>query len=262
MVKVSGFTFVHNAIDGGYPIIEAIRAVQPYVNEVLVVDCQSTDKTREILDKAAAIPVYDAAKNKIVPLRIISGQWGQKAGETLKEAHAKYVECEGDIIVHFEADEVYEDGLIRSIVSHVRAGHTDIAVYRLQVEQNFQRCRWYPEPVHRVFPKFDGIVKEGHTTNKHSRAFLMTEKNGYLWDITNCFRDNWFNRVEQQAALRQTEPQYIMVPLHCLHKVELSEGEARQWVYSGKHWTYTRSPFDIPEILKPLVGMTRYEPRL
>lgn len=262
---ISGFTFVHNAINGGYPIIEAIRAVQPYVDEVVVVDCQSTDNTRQVLEEAAKKPVYDVYRNKAIPLRIIDGYWGNQAGETLRQAHSMYIECEGDVIVQFEGDEVYDDRLIRSIVSHIKAGHDSITVFRLQLEQNFQRCRWYPEPVHRVFGRFSGARKEDysdHTTNQHEEAFSFSPDAGYLWDITNCFRDNWFNRVEQQARLRDTEPQYIMTPLHCLHKVVLTEGEAREWVYRGKHWTYTSTPFNIPEILKPLVGMTKYEPRV
>ncbi len=265
MKTISGFTYGHNLISSGYPIVEAIRAVQPYVNEVLVVDMQSTDNTREVLDKLsetclgtgkflAGIEGCDCAA-----INIVDGLWGNQAGETLRQAHNNYVKCTGDIIIHFEADEVYEDRLIRSVVSHIKAGHTDLAVHRLQIEQNFQRCRWYPEPVHRVFPRLSNTRKEGHTTDQHTKAFTLEPKNGYLWDITNCFRDNWMNRVKKQAELRNTKPQYIMTPLHALHKAELTEAEAQKWLMSGKHWTWTNTPFAIPEILRDLVGMTKYE---
>jgi glycosyltransferase involved in cell wall biosynthesis len=263
MIKISGFTFIHNALDGGYPIVEAIQTVQPYVDEVVVVDCASTDGTRELLEKMITIPIYDLPhRNKATLLRIIDGEWGNQAGETLRQAHDKYIECEGDVIVHFEADEIYDGSLIKSIISHVRAGHTDLSVCRLQLEQNFQRCRWYPEPVHRVFPRLNNAKKKGHTTDQHEKAFLLTEKNGYLWDITNCFRDNWMNRVQQQAELRNEGPNYLMVGHHCTWDVRLSENDARRWVYNGKHWTWTHTPFNIPDILKPLVGMVKYEPKL
>jgi glycosyltransferase involved in cell wall biosynthesis len=264
MIKTSGFTFIHNALDGGYPIAEAIHAIQTYVDEVVVVDCASTDGTGELLERLADTPIYDIfGRNKTIPLRIIGGKWGSQAGETLRQAHSKYIECDGDVIVHFEADEVYSDRLIRSVVSYIKAGRPDdchLSVMRLQLEQNFQRCRWYPEPVHRIFPRLSGARKEGHTTDQHERSFLLTEKSGYLWDITNCFRDNWFNRVEAQAKLRGEQPNYLMVGHHCNWQVNLSENDARQRVYSSKHWTWTRTPFNIPEILIPLVGQVKYEP--
>lgn len=243
---ISAFSFVHNALESGYPIAEAIRAVESYVDEIVIVDMQSTDGTRDLLKRFG--------------VRILDGEWGNEAGETLRQAHSMYIECKGDVIVHFEADEVYDDTLIRHMIPHARlSDDCHLAVYRLQLEQNFQRCRWYPEPVHRVWPRFSNARKVGHTTDQHDRAFLMTEKNGYLWDITNCFRDNWLNRVRKQAELRGTAPQYLMVPIHALHKAELTEAEAIQWL-NAKHWTATNTPFNIPTVLKPLVGMTKYEP--
>lgn len=264
-MKISGFTFVHNALAGGYPIVEAIRAVQPYVDEMVVVDCVSTDGTWELLQRMVNIPIYDVYRNQAIPMRVISGRWGSEAGETLRQAHAQYIECEGDVIVHFEADEVYDFTLIRAAISYIRvslAHNCHLSVMRLQLEQNFQRCRWYPEPVHRIFPRLSGVRKEGHTTDQHDRAFLLTEKNGYLWDCTNCFRDNWFNRIEQQAELRGSQPQYILTPIHTLHKSEFDEQSARQIVGGGKEWTMTNTPFAIPQILRPLVGMVKYEPKL
>lgn len=253
MTSISGFTFVHNAIAGGYPIVEAIRAVQHYVDEVIVVDMQSTDGTREWLK--------EYGKKYEGKVRIIDGYWGNSAGETLREAHSQYIQCSEDVIIHFEADEVYDDNLIRTIVNFIKQGIMDISVYRLQLEQNFQRCRWYPERVHRVFGKHSNTRKEGHTTNRHDLATVISPENGFLWDITNCFRDNWLKRIEQQAELRDAEPQYIMSGLHTLHVSEVLEDHARRKL-NESHWIWTRTPFDIPKILKPLVGQVKYEPKI
>jgi len=249
MKTISGFTFIHNAIESGYPIIEAIQSVQSYVDEVVVVDMQSTDGTRELLNE--------------LDIRIIAGLWGNQAGETLRQAHNLYRECSGDVIIHFEGDEVYSPELMENIIHLVKQDVHDIAVYRLQLEQNFQRCRWYPEPVHRVFPRMSHTRKEGHTTNRHSQATVLGPENGYLWDIINCFRDNWFNRVQKQAELRGTKsPQHLMTPIHCTLPAEISEHDAQRWLYGGRHWKWTATPFAIPEILKPLIGMVKYEPRI
>jgi hypothetical protein len=103
--SISGFTFIHNALESGYPIIEAIRAVQPYVDEVVVVDMESADGTRELLEKIGNDFVNPYGE-QYAPIIIIDGRWGNKAGETLREAHSKYIECSGDVIVHFEADAI------------------------------------------------------------------------------------------------------------------------------------------------------------
>ena len=264
-ITVSGFTFIHNAIESGYPIIEAIRAVQPYVDEIVIVDCISTDGTGKLLEqlKSQSLMVQKSDNKYFeTPIRIIPGLWGNQAGETLRQAHAKYIECTGDVIIHFEGDEVYSPELIENIIHLIGQGVHDISVHRLQLEQNFQRCRWYPEPVHRVFPRLSHTRKEGHTTGRHELATVLPPESGLLWDITNCFRDNWLNRVNKQAELRAAEPQYLMVPLHAIHKAELNEIEAQRWIYAGRHWEWKSTPFDIPEILRPLVGMVKYEPKI
>jgi len=265
-MKISGFTFVHNAIESGYPVFEAIAAVRSYVDEIVVVDMQSTDETREILNIRKSLPNFDVFHETkwYTPIHIIDGKWGNQAGETLKQAHSLYKECSGDIILHFEADEVYSNSLLENIAKLIRSNKVyNIEVPRLQIEQNFQRCRWYPEYVHRVWPKDDDIIKNGHTTNRAIDPyanFTTPPEFGFLWDITNCFRDNWVNRVRKQAELWHGKENYFGVPLHTLQDGQLIGGEKITEFLNEPHWAWKTTPFDIPDVLEPLVGMVKYEP--
>ncbi len=243
-MKINGFSFVHNAIDSGYPIIEAIEAVGYWADDIYVVDMESTDTTRQVLSKMG--------------VNIIDGKWGNMAGETLAEAHKLHVHCSSDVIIHFEADEVYSDKLLSEISYRIDVGQYDFAVWRLQLEQNFQRCRWYREPCHRVFRK-GTVMKDGHTTDLHKTQDIpaIQGQYGYLWDITNCFRDNWLTRIKKQAELRREEPNYLHVPLHANGQTMLSDSDIKYFL-DQPHWEYKSTPFDIPIGLKSLVGVTKY----
>jgi hypothetical protein len=48
-MKVSGFTFIRNAIKYDYPVVEAIRSILPICDEVIVAVGNSEDNTRELI---------------------------------------------------------------------------------------------------------------------------------------------------------------------------------------------------------------------
>lgn len=246
MVKLSGFTFIHNAIANGLPIFEAIKAVQPFVDEMVVVDMGSTDGTRELLHKTGAtIHAMPWIANRAYFNEIF-----------LK--HSEY--CSGDVIIFFEADEVYDDKLLREIILHVELlDIKDIAVHRLQLEQNFQRCRWYPTTVHRVFPRGGGSYVQ-HPVKHPSNIFTIMMEYGLLWDVSNCFRDNIQARREDARQI-WGQARRLYVREHFTQPVEVNEKEEAQ-ILQEPHWEWTITPFNIPDVLKPLVGKTKYEPTI
>jgi glycosyltransferase involved in cell wall biosynthesis len=253
-MKVAGFSFVHNALEGGYPIVEAVRAVQKYM-PVYVVDMASTDGTREVLEKLG------------VGVVILDGEWvegGNGQVDCLNKAYAMNVYCDADVIVHFEADEVYSDTLIGIINYHLTSGKVEnLKVMRVQVSQNFQRIRWYPWPVHRVFPR-GSTVKQGHTSNRDlAGEDILTLSQGYglLWDVTFNFRDNVLARCRNNAFLYGTDISYKFVPDHFAKPFEYTYEQV--WdLLKEEHWEYQTTFIDIPEILKPLVGETKYKARI
>ena len=48
-MKVSGFTFVKNAVKYGYPVVESITSLLPIVDEMIVCLGDSEDETNELI---------------------------------------------------------------------------------------------------------------------------------------------------------------------------------------------------------------------
>lgn len=242
-MKISGFTFGHNLITGGFPFVEAISAVKPYVDELIAVDIESTDGTKDVLLKLCD--------------KVLTSPWGGR--DTTPNAFLKHVECSGEVIIFFEADEVYDDSLLKAVKWMIGAGHTNLGVYRLQLEQNFQKCRQYPLPVHRIFTKGAGTYHV-HPTIYPENARIPLEvippEFGYLWDCSNVFRDNWQQRKATQSEI-WGEPRHLMVAEHFTEAVEISQEEEIERL-KAPCWEWVSTPFNVPTILKPLIGKTKY----
>ncbi|MEL6721069.1 MAG: glycosyltransferase family 2 protein, partial [Bacteroidota bacterium] len=48
-MKVTGFSFIRNAIKFDYPIVEAVRSILPLCDEVVIAVGQSEDETLELV---------------------------------------------------------------------------------------------------------------------------------------------------------------------------------------------------------------------
>jgi len=243
-MKISGFTFLHNGMESGYPFVESIGAVRPYVDEVIAVDIESTDGTYAILDKLCD--------------RVLTSTWDGR--DTTPRAFMKHTECKGDIIIFFEADEVYDDNLLSEALWAIERGYWHVGVWRLQVECNFQKVRQYPIPVHRIFPKGEGSYAVHPTNLPDFPVYILSPDAGYLWDCSQCFRDNYWQRKQNQSEI-WGEPRSLMVAEHFTEPVEITVVEEENRLQQAC-WQWTSTPLNLPAILLPLVGVTKYDPKL
>lgn len=107
-MKVSGFTFLRNAVTNGYPFIESIRSLLPIVDEYIVAVGAGSDDTRKKIE--------DLDDPKI---RIIDTQWN----ETMRDRGFVYGQqkmiaqynCTGDWAFYLEGDEVLHEAELQSI---------------------------------------------------------------------------------------------------------------------------------------------------
>lgn len=111
-MKVSGFTFIKNAIQYDYPIEEAIRSILPLCDEVIVAVGNCTDGTREL--------VSSIAPDKI---KIIDTIWDDSlreggkvlAAETDKALQA--ISSDSDWAFYIQGDEVMHEQYIPTVRS-------------------------------------------------------------------------------------------------------------------------------------------------
>ena len=109
-MKVSGFTFVRNAIRFDYPVVESIRSILPLVDEMIVAVGNSDDGTRELITSV------DSPK-----IRIIDTVWDDTlreggrvlAVETNKAFDA--VSADSDWAIYLQADEVIHESFLPAI---------------------------------------------------------------------------------------------------------------------------------------------------
>jgi glycosyltransferase involved in cell wall biosynthesis len=109
-MKISGFTFIRNAIQYDYPIQEAISSILPLCDEVVVAVGQSTDATLELIKN------IDSAKIKIVPtIWDDSLREGGRvlAAETNKAFQA--VAADSDWAFYIQGDEVVHEKYLDNI---------------------------------------------------------------------------------------------------------------------------------------------------
>lgn len=103
-MKVSGFTFIRNALTYDYPIVEAIQSILPLCDEVVVAVGNSTDQTLEL--------IQGIGSNKI---RIIETVWDDSlreggrvlAVETDKALAA--ISADSDWAIYIQGDEAIHE---------------------------------------------------------------------------------------------------------------------------------------------------------
>ena len=101
-MKISGFTYVRNGFDFGYPFKAAIQSLLPIVDEMIVIVGDSTDGTRE------AVESINSDK-----IKIIDTVWDMEMRRNGKifaqQANLGLDNISGNWVIHIQADEVLHE---------------------------------------------------------------------------------------------------------------------------------------------------------
>lgn len=123
-MKVSGFTFLRNAVVNGYPFEESIRSILPIVDEFICVVGESQDDTR------ARVVAIDDPK-----IRVIDSRWNESMQDRgfvygQQKMMAQY-NCSGDWAFYLEGDEVLHEAEIDRIRETMQDNLSDTEVEAL-----------------------------------------------------------------------------------------------------------------------------------
>jgi glycosyltransferase involved in cell wall biosynthesis len=162
-MRVSGFSLARNAVEYGYPIVEAITSVLPLCDEFIVNIGNSTDGTLELV-RSINSPC----------LRILEREWDlslRQGGQLISvETNHAFAACSGDWCFYLQADEVIHEKYLPVVRSAMEAHLGDASVEALQFRYKhfygsydyFQdnNRRWYTKEC-RVIRRDDNIVSWG-----------------------------------------------------------------------------------------------------
>jgi hypothetical protein len=115
-MKVSGFTFIKNAIQFDYPVVEAIRSILPLCDEMIVAVGDSEDGTRELINAISSEKI-----------RIVDTVWDpglRAAGAVLADETNKAFRAitqdadwcfyiQGDEVLHEQYHDVIRESMLR-----------------------------------------------------------------------------------------------------------------------------------------------------
>jgi hypothetical protein len=126
-MKISGFTFIRNGNDLGYPFVPSIRSLLPLCDEVIVNVPRSTD------DTLAAVRAIGDPR-----IRVIETEWEEspRAGGQALSHHTNLAlrECAGDWCVYIQGDEVLHEAFIPAMRAAMQSALPDSQVQGLLVD--------------------------------------------------------------------------------------------------------------------------------
>lgn len=117
-MTISGFTYIKNGFEYGYPFLESIQSILPICDEMIVAVGESSDGTREAIEKLAPEKI-----------KIIDTIWNMEARKNGKvfaqQANIALDNTKGDWAFHIQADEVIHEKDLSKIVHSIKANEDD-----------------------------------------------------------------------------------------------------------------------------------------
>jgi glycosyltransferase involved in cell wall biosynthesis len=184
-MKISGFSFVRNAILYDYPVRESITSLLPVCDEVIVAVGNSDDDTRMVVAEAGGMKT-----------QIIDTVWDdtlRSGGKVLAQQTDIALEgCTGDWCIYLQADEVLHENdyqMIRDAIARANAdSRIDALLFRY----------------HHFYGSYDYVGTGRQWYRREVRAIRNTG-NVISWGDAQGFRNRRADGTHELLRARQTE---------------------------------------------------------
>lgn len=265
--NISAATFIRNTIEGAFCLFESMASFLPFVEDMTILDCGSTDGTLQLLKEiAAANP-----KVRIIQTgfsRIDAGAFADIANDCIRA-------WKNDSGIFWQADEIWHQDLLKLLDQKLEEGQRDMIFWRYQLKENFQVMRWPPHPIHRVGTKGRfNFVNDGMNSDRYFEPPMCSN-----WDMGWFIR--WGAEYEGRYPELPTEEMVMdvsavggffdnIVSKRTLHapmwheQPNVDGTPVNRWIMEQRgnpNWSKQATPFNIPQIMRYHLGRTRYQVR-
>ncbi|MGF2414197.1 MAG: glycosyltransferase family 2 protein [Ferruginibacter sp.] len=177
-MKVSGFTFVKNAIKYGYPVVESIRSILPMVDEMIVCLGDSEDDTNNL--------IASIGSDKI---KVIHSVWDdslREGGKVLAVETNKAIAAtaaDSDWLFYIQADEVVHEQYQTTIVDAMKKYVADKRVEGLLFNyHHFYGSYKYIGDGRSWYSKEIRIIRNDPQDAGHKKIKSHKDAQGFRWD--------------------------------------------------------------------------------
>ncbi len=209
-MKVSGFTFVRNAVKYDYPVVESIRSILPIVDEFIVNVGRCDDGTLKLISSLG-----DSK------LRIVESVWD----ETLRKDGLIYAQqtnialahCTGDWAFYIQADEVVHEDDFPVIQEAMRKHLDNPAVkgllfrYLHFIADYWSTNPWFYHKAVRIIRNNGEVESCGDAVGFHLKATQQYLQSGPKTSIpysgAHIFHYGWVKDPETLLAKRKEQAQ-------------------------------------------------------
>ena len=171
-MKVSGFTFVKNAVKYSYPVVESIRSILPLVDEMIVCLGDSEDETNQL--------IASIGSDKIKIVHSIWDNTIREGGRVLAVETDKAMDAtaaDSDWLFYIQADEVVHEQYLPVIKSAMEKWLADSRVEGLLFNyHHFYGSHKYIGDGRKWYSKEIRVIRN----NKNIRSFRDAQ--GFRWN--------------------------------------------------------------------------------
>ncbi len=201
-MKISGFTFVKNAVKFDYPIIESIKSMLPIVDELIInIGLPDDDGTLSLIKKNI----------KSSKLKIIKTEWNPKftykSRILSQQTNIALYQCKGDWCIYLQADEVIHekdyDKILYAMKKNLNTPEVEGLLFDYihffgSYKTYVNSYHWYQKEI-RIIRNFKGI-----TSWKDAQSFRLDGKKLKVKETgANIFHYGWVRPPEIMIRKKQ-----------------------------------------------------------